>query len=324
MRPGIYPGLSMDQYLAASAVSASLLLTLLERCPYAAWHDSWMNPKPPAAKSTDEQDVGTLAHALLLEGTTAGMVQVFKPEEYPNEKGGGHASGWTNKAIKAARDAAIAEGRIPVLVESMDRIEGMNTAARAYIESLRTTEPAVWAAFQEAGGQSELTLVWDEDEVRCRARPDRIALDHHVIVDYKTTKRSAEPGGWGRTQMSGMGYYISASLYRRGVRALCGVTPDYLWLVQEQDPPYLCSLVGMSSMTCEIGEARIATALRAWAECMRTGKWLAYPNRAAYPELPAWEIVKSGAEIPSGIPYDPSQLFERRDLDALVDALPER
>jgi hypothetical protein len=52
MKPGIYPGLSMAEYLAMPALSASLLQTMLEECPAAAWFDSWLNPKPRVDEAT--------------------------------------------------------------------------------------------------------------------------------------------------------------------------------------------------------------------------------------------------------------------------------
>jgi hypothetical protein len=83
----------------------------------------------------------------------------------------------------------------------MAEIEAMVAAAREFIESLRETEPAIWAAFQPGGGDSELTLLWDDNGTLCRIRPDRISTDRRVIVDYKTGGTSAEPDTWGRKQM---------------------------------------------------------------------------------------------------------------------------
>ena len=111
-------------------------------------------------------------------------------------------------------------------------------------------------------------------------------------MDVKTTARSAEPDSWGRTQMVGMGYYVSAAWYRRGVEALCNVSPAYVFLVIEAEPPYLCSLVGVDPAVCELGAQKITHGMNAWAACQRSGKWPAYPNRVAYPEIPAWESAR--------------------------------
>lgn len=304
MKPGIYPGLSMAEYLSMPAVSAHLLKQLLERCPKAAWFDSWLNPKAQRAATVDAAcDAGTIAHSILLEGHS-NFVQVIDPRDHPNEKGGGHASGWTNKSIKAARDAALAAGKVPIFPEKMREVEAMVEAARSYINALRETEPAIWAAFQPGGGESEVTMVWEDGSTLCRIRPDRISIDRRIIIDYKTGGTTAEPDTWGRTQMVRMGYHVGAAFYRRGVRALCNVTPDYFFLVQEQEEPFLCSLVGIEPAGHELGAKKIQRALGQWLVCTRSGKWPAYPARAAYPELPAYELAREEEVEMRGYTYD--------------------
>ena len=262
MKPEIYTDLPMAEYLDAPAVSASIIKAIITRCPRAAWYESWLNPNRKR-ETSKEMDAGTIAHGILLEGSEAD-VQVIDPSDHPNAKGGGVATGWTNNSVRAARDAAIAAGKIPVLVDGMQEIRAMVAAAKSFIESLRLSEPAIWRAFQPGGGQSELTIIWDDAGTRCRIRPDRIATDHKLIVDYKTGGTSAEPDLWGRTQMVRMGYYTSAAFYRRGIESAFGETPDYVWLVQEQAAPYLCSLVGLDPHAAELGARKIEHGLSLW------------------------------------------------------------
>jgi len=92
--------------------------------------------------------------------------------------------------------------------------------------------------------------------------------------------------------------------------------PEYLFLVQEQEPPFLCSLVGLEPTNVELGDRRTARALEAWKSCYRSGTWPAYPNRVAYPELPAWEFTRDAEQdAAAGYAYDPDKLFAdlRRD-----------
>lgn len=326
--PGVYPGLPMAGYLAMPAVSAHLLKQLLERCPYAAWHESWMNARADVLASTKVQSAGTVAHSMLLEGRTD-IVQVIDPKDHPNEKGGGIPAGWTNKSIKAARDAALEAGKVPMLPGDFTEVLAMVEAAKAFIESLRDTEPAIWALFQPGGGESEITMVWREkDGTPCRIRPDRIALDRSLIADYKTGGTSAEPNTWGRTQMVKMAYYVSAAFYRRGIKAITGKSPAYVWLVQEQEAPYLCSLVGADPMGEQLGDRKTARALAQWSSCVATGKWPAYPNRVVYPEIPAWEMAREEIVDAPGIPYDIEKAGwkEARASSAAaayVDAMPD-
>lgn len=290
MSPGIYPDLPMADYLALPALSAGVVRTMIERCGLAAWYESPLNPDRVTDASA-ATDTGSIAHAILLEGSRE-CVAVIDPNDHPADKTGAIPEGWTNKSIRAARDTARAAGKIPVLAPAMAEIDSMVSAATAYIATLRESEPAIWRAFQPAGGKSEVTMVWQEGDTLCKLRADRIATDNGLIVDYKTSAMSVEPDRWGRTQLASMGYYVSAAWYRRGVRALTGVDPDYVFLCQETAPPYLCSLVGCDPAALALGDEKCGAGLRQWQECVRTNVWPAYPNRVCYPELPVWERAR--------------------------------
>ncbi len=314
MKPGLHSGVPMEQYLAAPAVSASTIDDLETRCPYAAWYNSWLNPKRPALDSTAEQSAGTIAHSILLEGHS-NMVVTIDPRDHPAKSGGAIPKGWTNDSIRGARDAALAQRKIPVLISQLAEIEQMVDAARAFIDTLKDSEPAIYEAFQPAGGDSELTLVWDDDGALCRMRPDRTSADRSIIVDYKTGGTTAEPGDWGRTQMIRMRYYVSAAFYRRGMRAHFGRVPEYVYLVQEQEKPFLCSLVGIDPTGYEIGDRTIGRGLRRWKECARAGTWPAYPNRVCYAEFPAYEASRfENAEVMHGIPYAPEKIWNKKEM----------
>lgn len=311
MKPGVYQGLPMAEYLAIEAVSAGVICTLDERCEAAAWHESYLNPERVRDAGGDEARIGTVAHSIFLEGSTEG-VAVIDPRDHPAEKTGSIPDGWTNKSIRAARDAAIARGQTPILLSDFRRVERMVEALTLYVQSLQKTEPAVYELFQ-AAGESELTMVWDDATgVRCRMRPDRIALDRKLIVNLKTVMRSAEPNAFGRTLPSS-GHHMNAAFYRRGVKALCDVEATHLWLVQEQAPPHLCSLIGMEPAFRDFADEKVARGLSRWASCVRAKVWPAYPNRVAYVELPPWEQARAAErEAVRGYEYSPEQLFEKR------------
>lgn len=286
MKPGAYARVPMGEYLRLPAVSASLVNTLVELCPRAAWAASWLNPDPLPDDANGASDAGTIAHAILLEGSEA-CCEVIDPRDHPAKTTGAIPEGWTNASIRAARDAARAAGRVPVLLADMARIRAMVASAGAFVDSLRAGEPAVWSAFREAG-DSELTVIWDDAGTLCRMRPDRISADRGVIVDAKFTLRAAHPDSWGRAQLGTMGYATSAAFYRRGAMAAFGVEPDYLFLVVEQEPPYLCSLVGLDPSWRAYGDANVRAGLSTWRRCVERNDWPAYPARATYPEMPGW------------------------------------
>jgi hypothetical protein len=305
LAPGIYEGVPMETYLAMPAASASMMITLLTSCPRAAWFGSWLNPRRPHGSSTPAQSVGTLAHALLLENSKA-QLAVIDPNDYPAEKTGNIPDGWTNKAIRAARDTALAKGMIPVFPATASAVEAMVAEARVFLSTLADSEPAIHDLFQRGGGRSEVTIVWEEDGCLFRIRPDRLAITNALMGDVKTTKTVAEPDRWGRTQLFGMHYYIAAAFYRRGLMAATGKRSKYVYLAQEQDPPHLCSLIGLDPAAELLGERRCDRAVAIWKDCMKQGRFPGYPNRVAYPETPSWEMKREEAEE-LGIAYDISK-----------------
>ena len=319
-KPGVYPGMPMADYLALPAFSASVASDLVDFCPRAAFHSSYLNNSPRDADDTAASDAGSIAHGILLEGSTSN-VEIIDPQDYPAKGTGSIPEGWTNKGIQDARDAARAAGKIPVLAPAMLKIESMVDAAAAYIAGLQQTEPAIWSAFQPDGGDSELSMLWQDGPTLCRMRPDRINRERTLIIDPKFTGTSAEPDRFGRTQMINMGYYVRAAFYRRGCKAMFGTEPDYVFLVVENKPPYLCSLVGVDPHGLELGAEKCAYALKQWARCVERDHWPAYPSRVCYPEIPPWEearwLERQGIETDAqGIPYDVSKLFQRKDIAA--------
>ncbi len=145
-------------------------------------------------------------------------------------------------------------------------------------------------------------------------RPARICTDRQLIVDVKHSAMSVAPASFGRRQMVNMGYYVSAAFYRRGIEAMFGVQPAYVFLAVETEAPFLCSLVGVDPHGFDLGSQKVAVGLRAWQSCAAAGKWPAYPTRVTYPEIPAWEDARwQERDIQDigehGIEYTPEQLW---------------
>ncbi len=272
----IHSGLAMSQYLELPAVSSGLIKTTLDKCPLAAWQTSWLNPARED-DSTDASDLGTIVHSLLLEGDDEG-IELIHPTDYLSDKGN-IPKGWTNNAIRAARDSARSLGKIPVLPEDMLQASAVVGSALAFIESLKSTEPAIWEAFQPGGGEAESVITWVDEigDTLCKCRPDLLSKDRSVIVDLKTTGTSANPATWARTQMTGQNAYVSSAFYRRGVNALCGVEPAYVFLVVETVPPYLCSLIGTDPHGFELGDEKVLAGIDLWSLCHKRQSWPANP-----------------------------------------------
>lgn len=295
--------MSMAEYLALPAVSRSVLFAMLDDgCPLAAWFASWLNPNRVREDSA-LADAGSIAHEILLEGSFE-CCEVINREHHPAEKTGAIPTGWTNKSIRAARDAAREAGKIPILDDAFEEIRTMVVAAQTFIESLKETEPAIWRAFQPDGGDSELTFTWDDGPTPCRIRPDRISTDRTLMVDAKFYSGNGGPREWIRKQLFASGYDISAAFSSRGIEAICGVRPTYIFLVVPTKPPHLPYLVGLDPMAFDLAAQRVSVGLQEWQQCFKRGYWPSYPRTVHYAEPPAYlqaQVEAAQMENPWGI-----------------------
>lgn len=273
-KPGIYAGIADETYHGPGlcpepALSSSLIKVLIGQSPRHAWTASAdLNPQHVSDES-ERFDLGRAAHALLLEGEDR-MVVV-------------DAKDWRTKAAQEARDAARAAGKMPVLPHQRDDIYAMaQEASRSVILCAEVSDML-------STGKPEQTLIWREGQTWCRARPDWMATG--LLCDYKTTD-NASPDVWSRNKLVEMGYDIQAAWYLRGLKALTGKDADFVFLVQEIEPPYECSLVGVSAAMLELGRRKVDMGLALWEQCMRNGQWPGYPHAICWAEPQAWHETR--------------------------------
>lgn len=286
--PGIFSDIPFSVYLAdpcpLPSLSSGGAHTILSQSPAHCWADHPRNPKRiPGDESTD-MDIGSIAHELFLEGSEARAV-VVDPRDYTGSRGG-VPKGWTNDAIRAVRDQARAEGKIPILVKDMERVRAMLSVARAYVEASQIAD-----VFKK--GEAEATVIACEGDLWLRARPDWITHDRKFTVHYKTTPGSAEPNGFIRGRLFSLGYDVSIAFYERAIAAACGAPPDSCILLQETKPPYACSLIGLDPTLHDIAERKVDLALRIWADCRKRGQWHAYPSQICFAEPKPWQIAEA-------------------------------
>lgn len=306
--PGLHADIPMEQYLADDALSAGTCHTLLTYSPLHAKHAR----EHRGDNNSTPADIGTCAHSMLLEGNANGIA-VIDPKDYPAEKTGAIPDGWTNKAIRAARDEAYAAGKTPILKARMVEVVSMVDAALEFIGYSEL--PGI---FQR--GRPELTMVWREGKLRCRARPDWLADEQDVILHYKTTSGSAQPDAWIRNQLVPCGYDVAAAFYERGLYEMPGgeerSSPTSVFLVQETAPPYCCSLVGLSPALLELAERKVERAIGIWTQCVASGRWPAYPSRICYAEPKPWQLAEAEEHHAADVDAAYDQLQMRHGVQA--------
>ncbi len=272
--PGIYE-LSAEDYhrdpCPSPSLSSSIARTLLASSPLHAWFE---HPRlnPGHVREDEEKfDLGTAAHAYLLQGES-GFAVIDAPD-------------WRTKDARAARDAARAEGKLPILAHRWQDVLGMAEAAERQLAAYEETPRPF------ANGKAEETLVWQEGDVWCRARLDWLHADHRTIDDLKTTSASANPAVWSRA-LFGAGADIQAAFYSRGVRALFGQPATFRFIVQENFAPYALSVIGLGPDALVLAEKKALSAIEQWRYCMAENRWPGYPMRTCWAELPSWEEAR--------------------------------
>jgi hypothetical protein len=271
-KPGVYD-IDAKTYHAdpviVPSLSSSISKILLEQSPRHAWlaHPR-LNPEFEPEQNT-KFDLGSAAHAYLLEGFEAFALidaKNFRP-----------------KTAQEARDQAHADGKIPLLAADLATVKAMAGACRSQLA--RHEEAADAFLF----GKPEQTLVWQEGEIWCRLRLDWLPAGGNVFYDYKSTGASANPEIWGQRQCFDMAFDVQAAFYRRGIKAVLGIEEAHFrFVVQEQDPPYAVSVIELAPAAINTADRKVAHALDLWRWCLSHDRWPGYPKRVAYVDAPVW------------------------------------
>lgn len=295
MTPGFYPAdeIGMQQYLADPApepsLSSSCANTLITRSPaHAHAEHPRLGTRPQ--DDSDASDMGTIIHDLALGGE--GKICEIRREDYRSKPtkdnpDGAVPLGWTNNAIRAARDEARANGLTPVLAEDMVFARRAAKAVRDF-----TCDPTceIYGAFDE--GESEVTMLCEYEGIWLRARPDWLNHEKKLCIHLKTTKTSVQPDSFIRGLVFGGGYDVSLAFYRFVFEQL---TKQQDWthviLAVEQHAPHACSLISLDPAAWAIADDKVRRAIETWKRCMKTGKWPAYTNRICYATPTAWMLA---------------------------------
>jgi len=264
--PGVYPDMSMDDYLALPYVGSSDLRGCEQYCPRWA---RWRHDHPH--KSTPTQIRGSL-FALFVEDEDAYETAVAVVAPNPDNP---ESNRWV-KAGTAAKVKALAAGYTVLRPDQDAEIRAMAVAAMAC--------PDIAVAARSATHR-EPTLIWDDDDtgLRCKARPDVVSTAG--LYDWKTCADASE---WSHVIRSLL-LHVQAQFHTRGAVA-CGLMPDeyvYAWLVVENTPPYCTAGVQLLGPEYrDIAESIVVERMAEWLACTEAGVWPAY--RSDSPTPPEW------------------------------------
>ncbi len=222
-------------------------------------------------------DLGTAAHHVLLEGDTGIIYVIDAPD-------------WRKAAAKLERDAARADGLLPLLTKQADAVRAMVGVAQQYIRGTRLE----WLL--EPGAIVEGSMFANYKGARLRGRVDAMSPDRSIQLDYKTAAGADVPT-FSRGVFN-LGYDIQAAMYS----LLNGLTggpelSDWYWLAQEVEPPFACQIFGASGTVLSFGEQKLEYCVQQFVACLDSGVWPSYPADVAFPEPPPWDIAELEAKL---------------------------
>jgi hypothetical protein len=171
------------------------------------------------------------------------------------------------EAHKAAKEAARADGKIPLTAEDAEKVDAMAGELRKHalaMRLLREGEPEVSAyALDSATG------------VMRRGRFDWLGAN--VLTDYKTAA-SVDPadlaGRYGSIKK--WGYDAQAAWYTDLARDLGHPASAFAFIFQSKEPPYLVTVAYIRDDDLWEARQRNQRALELFRDCTATGQWPAY------------------------------------------------
>lgn len=278
-KPGLYPDIPEDQYHADPVPERSLSvsgakLLLPPSCPARFEH-----ARRHGGKHTRAMDAGTRAHALVL-GKGAEQLAVLGFENYRTDK------------AKAARDAAIAAGKIPTLPHELDE-------ARAIADAVRDDDLAGGLFAQ---GEAELSMFWKDPDwdIWLRGRLDWLTWfdGFPCIVDLKKTT-DASPGEFARS-VDKYRYYMQDPHYRDGLGILLDCDPDeidFVFVAVEPEPPHFVMTYRLDPDDVALGRECNAIAREIFRDCNSSGLWPKWSQSIHDLPLPPYARRRIESEI---------------------------
>ena len=209
--------------------------------------------------TTPAMEIGTALHCRVLDGEEA-----FKGS-YVKKPDGLSLATKEGKAWKAelGRKKALSEGgkddpwgSVQGMTKSLQRLQWYAGTGPEYIK------------------RNEVSIYWDWEGVRCKARLDSLLVDEGIVLDLKTTD-SVDPELF-QKKVAGLGYDFQAAYYAKAAEVAFGKPFKFLFVAVERKAPYTVDIFEVSDAMMAEGMVKCEQALRTYAACEASGEW---PNR---------------------------------------------
>ncbi|EES3411380.1 exodeoxyribonuclease VIII [Escherichia coli] len=265
IEPGIYYGISNENYHAGPGISKSQLDDIADTPALYLWRKN----APVDTTKTKTLDLGTAFHCRVLE-----------PEEFSNRFIVAPEFNRRTNAGKEEEKAFLMEcastGKTVITAEEGRKIELM-------YQSVMALPLGQWLV--ESAGHAESSIYWEDPEtgILCRCRPDKIIPEFHWIMDVKTTADIQRF----KTAYYDYRYHVQDAFYSDGYEAQFGVQPTFVFLVASttiECGRYPVEIFMMGEEAKLAGQQEYHRNLRTLSDCLNTDEWPAIKTLS----LPRW------------------------------------
>lgn len=265
MRPGIYPGIEHEDYLAAPGVSVSLLKRFAV-APAKAKYGVKGDEKPHLQR-------GTLTHCAVLEPHD--LERRFTPTDL--DRTGTKA--WAEAEIAAGGRRLVKRAEWEIAARMRDAVLAHPVAAQLLAPgNALETETSFWWTDTPTG-----TL--------CRGRADGVRHDYKALFDVKTTQDASGRGF--ADAVARYKYSWQAAHYLDGYGAAGGFQPAaFIFIAVESEAPHLVATYELDPSDLAAARGQVRAQLDRFAECVRTDTWPGYPDDLQTLTLPAWAAYR--------------------------------
>ncbi|HHH6702678.1 TPA: exodeoxyribonuclease VIII [Escherichia coli] len=265
IEPGIYYGISNENYHAGPGVSKSQLDDIADTPALYLWRKN----APVDTTKTKTLDLGTAFHCRVLEPEEFSNRFIIAPEFNRRTNAG-------KEEEKAFLMECASTGKTVITAEEGRKIELM-------YQSVMALPLGQWLV--ESAGHAESSIYWEDPEtgILCRCRPDKIIPEFHWIMDVKTTADIQRF----KTAYYDYRYHVQDAFYSDGYEAQFGVQPTFVFLVASTTVEcgrYPVEIFMMGEEAKLAGQQEYHRNLRTLADCLNTDEWPAIKTLS----LPRW------------------------------------
>lgn len=276
LTPGLHHGISAKAYHSdpcpEPSLSSGIARTILSD---SIAHAHKAHPRLGAATKaqTEAMGLGSLVHSLMDDG-------VEKDYEL------GAFSDYKSGDARRWRDGVSASGKYPVLGRDLEDATPIAEALRKKAHLGGPNTP--W----HPEAKCEVTGIWKEGDVWCRARYDRLILGNAGadVYDWKTTNNITDRGII--SSISKYGYHIQVAFYIRGLESCTGIDAgniDFNLVFVEAAAPYTVRRVKLTDTFMAEGNRQAELAIEKWGSALKTGDWSDPREREVFSaEMPMW------------------------------------